>query len=563
MTQTNTPNPAAPQPEFVTLGNGKTIQVYPDNPFGKGPAKAAASVMSEDERLARTKKYDCQRFAATSLAGVRYKWARDLAEQIARFNAQRDPAKNLPKLVFKGSEVSNFATDAEIAVLGAELPHEEVYALQLEAAAIRDAAQAQIKQRAKEIAADRSRDDTDHSDHNAGPGGLFLNVETLLDGGIHQPMPTVLTRRDGKCLFYKGKGNVIYGDPETAKTWIALAAGAEVLCGGGRFVFLDLDHNGAADVVSRLRMMGVPVAVLRDPARFLYLEPLDAENIKAAVAELVKVKPDMVVIDSMGELLPMFGANSNDNDEFTNVNREVMAPLAHAGAAVVVIDHLAKNAESRRLGAVGAFAKMRVVNGTMVRVFSMTPFTPGHGGTSSLWIHKDRPGNVRRETVLSSGADNGDSEDIKRDNLRRWGVFTMCSAPVLDKRGQRVVDAGGNTEESLSWVVHPPKGLDSAGADMPDPRGGGRPRGGISVVGSPKYDAAVESYLTTLCRLRREGRATDKTNKGEAADLVASTLGLKQPSREAWSEAWSRWYAAERPDTRSDIDEVTPTDPFA
>jgi len=34
----------------------------------------------------------------------------------------------------------------------------------------------------------------------------------------------LLRRADGQCIFYAGKVNVLYGDPECGKTWIALAA---------------------------------------------------------------------------------------------------------------------------------------------------------------------------------------------------------------------------------------------------------------------------------------------------------------------------------------------------
>ena len=239
--------------------------------------------------------------------------------------------------------------------------------------------------------------------HGAGPGGLFVDIAAVLNGDdTPRAMPTLLTRTDGRCLFYDGKHNGLFGDPETGKTWVALAAGAERLRNGGRFVFIDMDHNGVHDTLKRLRMLGVPPEVLADPNRFLYVEPDDADHLCDAVTVLrgwVK-PPTMTLLDSAGELLPLMGADSNNNDQVTNAFRATAIPLAKAGAAVATIDHLAKNAESRRRGPVGAYGKTRIYDGSMTRVFQVEPFVPGQGGAASLWIHKDRSGAVRRRPSL-------------------------------------------------------------------------------------------------------------------------------------------------------------------
>ncbi|MGV0645071.1 AAA family ATPase [Mycolicibacterium sp. XJ2546] len=405
-----------------------------------------------------------------------------------------------------------------------------------------------------------------HADHEeedrdgVGPDGLFVNVAAVLDGdGTPKASPSVLTRSDGKCLFYRGKANLMFGDPETAKTWIALAGGAEVIHAGGRFVFVDMDHNGVETTLERLHMMGIDNAVLADPARFLYVEPEDKDHLCAAVAALSGWGPDMALLDSVGELLPLMGASSNSNDEVTTAFRDVVSPLAKAGAAVVLIDHLAKNAESRRLGPVGAYGKTRIFNGAMVRVFRVEQFTPGQGGVSSLWIHKDRPGAVRRETAApDTGNDDGDTDEIKRDNLRRWGVFRMTSTPVTN-RGKPELDTEGYPRESVSWEILRPKGLHgvAAGADMRDPRKGGRPPGnGVTDVGSPKYEMAVAANIVELCKLMREGRINAKTPK------TAVHKDFIKGSREPFTGAWERWVGAGRPDDPSAVSALTPVDPF-
>ncbi len=362
-------------------------------------------------------------------------------------------------------------------------------------------------------------DDGEEGDEAAPGGGLFVDIAALLrGGGTPKAIPSVLTRSDGKCLFYRGKTNMLFGDPETAKTWIALATGAEVLCEGGRFVFIDMDHNGVDDTLHRLSMMGVDHDVLADPGRFLYVEPEDREHLGKVIGYLVQWQPGMALLDSVGELLPLMGANSNVNDEVTAAFNATAGALAKSGAAVVLIDHLAKSADSRRVGPVGAYGKTRIFNGTMVRVFRVEQFTPGQGGVSSLWVHKDRPGAVRRETAPPDADDDGDAE-IKRDNLRRWGVFEMTSTPVYDAEGTLVRDADGYAAEALSWTVRPPKGLhgSAGGADMPDPRKGGRPKGGKTVANTPEFIAEDSTVYRQLVEAQRDGKFGTKPRSIKAA----------------------------------------------
>src|SRR5260370_10683481 len=61
-------------------------------------------------------------------------------------------------------------------------------------------------------------------------------------------------------------------------------------------------------------------------------------------------------------------------------------PLAKAGAAVLAVDHLAKNADPRAQGPGGTAAKRRAIGGVSLRVKVKQPFTPGHGGSALLLV---------------------------------------------------------------------------------------------------------------------------------------------------------------------------------
>ncbi|MDZ8202086.1 bifunctional DNA primase/polymerase [Microbacterium sp. SSW1-59] len=273
----------------------------------------------------------------------------------------------------------------------------------------------------------RARDEHDSDD-------LYVDVAAVLRGARRRAKATIGTRTDGQGLFYRGKVNTLMGDPESGKTLIAACIAADVLAAGGRVLWLDLDHNGGPDMVALLQGFGVHTSVLMDRARFrLASEVLDGqEDVLRAVADAAEWGPDYVVIDSVGELLPLFGASSDSADDFTSVNRKVAARLATQGACVVTIDHLAKGHDSRAYGASGTMAKKRAANGAYYEVVNVITFTPSGGGRADLRIVKDRPGNVRDNSPRDGKRPRAASFGLNRDaqDQPQWRFFAPQDAPV-------------------------------------------------------------------------------------------------------------------------------------
>lgn len=225
---------------------------------------------------------------------------------------------------------------------------------------------------------------------------LFIDVAAILANGIPPaPEPVLLHREDGHALFYSGKVNVLFGDPECGKTWIALAAAVEALDSGRRVAIIDLDHNGADELLTRLLILGAKPATLSDPNVFRLSEPDDGEHLAQIIHALREWRPAVAVIDSVGELLPLLGLSSNSPDDYTIAHRRTLTSLSNAGAAVIVIDHLPKSDDARSRGQTGTMAKRRAVNGVSLRVTLAESFAPGRGGAASMVVEKDRPGGVR------------------------------------------------------------------------------------------------------------------------------------------------------------------------
>ena len=221
----------------------------------------------------------------------------------------------------------------------------------------------------------------------------------MLDmGDIMPPAPTIGTRQDGVGIFYAGQVNSVFGEPEAGKTWLANCAAVEALLKGGSALILDLDHNGPQSTIQRLLDLGAPESVLRNPDRFRYTEPDDDQQVLNIIKDARVWEPTVTIVDSMGELLPLFGASSNSPDDFTRVHTVVLKPLAKSGSAVIVIDHLAKNTDSKAYGSSGTAAKKRAIGGTSLRVTALEPFTPGTGGKAHVTINKDRHGGLRAKS---------------------------------------------------------------------------------------------------------------------------------------------------------------------
>lgn len=249
------------------------------------------------------------------------------------------------------------------------------------------------------------------SDALSGPRTRYADMEWTRSGVAPAPEPpTVMQRDDEVGLFYEGRVNGIFGDPETAKSWIAMAAIVQQLrreSGPYRCAYIDVDHNGSVDIGTRMLNLGAPAELLADPDWFRLYEPEDGGELLAAVSELIVWEPSIAVLDSLGEVIPMLGLSSKDNDDITRGLRAVTVPLANAGACVITIDHLPKGTDARSSGfAIGGTAKKRAINGSYLkaRVGSQSP-APGVRASVYLDIEKDRPGQLRRVSTRNSAGE--------------------------------------------------------------------------------------------------------------------------------------------------------------
>lgn len=238
--------------------------------------------------------------------------------------------------------------------------------------------------------------------------------------GDGPPMPTVLSRDDGACLFYAGKVHSVHGESESGKSWVVQCAAAQQLLGDGAVLYVDFEDD-VSGVVNRLALLGVPREVLADQARFVYVHPeesLSGDAARGAFDALVSQSFTLAVVDGVTDAMGVFGYSLKDNDDIAAWQRELPRTIAsRTGAAVACVDHVTKDADTRGRFSIGGQHKIAGLDGAAFVVEVERPFGVGMAGVASIRVGKDRPGHVRKMGVGWR----------KGDRTQRVGTFNLDS----------------------------------------------------------------------------------------------------------------------------------------
>jgi hypothetical protein len=203
-------------------------------------------------------------------------------------------------------------------------------------------------------------------------------------------------------MFYPGRLHSIFAEPEAMKTWLALTAAAAELALGNSVLYLDFEDEEGG-IVSRLLALGVPAAQVAE--RFYYFRPdgrFDGLG-RAAVAPYLAAPTTFAVIDGVTEAMGLCGLKTKDDTDVAEFWRLLPRWLAGYGPAVLLLDHVVKDRETRGRWATGSQHKLSGLNGSAFLLESITPLAPGQTGKSRVRVAKDRPGQVRKNALPGSG----------------------------------------------------------------------------------------------------------------------------------------------------------------
>lgn len=221
-----------------------------------------------------------------------------------------------------------------------------------------------------------------------------VNLAMTLAGEGTAAEPAYLRRSDGTCLLYPEKVHAFNAEPETGKSWLALAACAERMAEGGHVAYIDFEA-GPVDITERLLSLGVDPAQLLE--RFHYVRPDDGIDATARVRMLelcATYGVTLAVIDGLAEAAVLSGWNEN-YAEVMQIFSLLARPIASSGAAVVVIDHLQKDKEKQGAYARGFGGKLAGIDGSVYKLETIKPFGRGLHGIARVVVKKDRHGFIR------------------------------------------------------------------------------------------------------------------------------------------------------------------------
>lgn len=221
--------------------------------------------------------------------------------------------------------------------------------------------------------------------------GLFADIAAILAAGLEPERPTVAEYLNGRALLYSGRINEIHGEPGTGKSNLGAVFSIPVLTAGRAVLYIDPEDSATA-AIRRLIAFGCPADAIQKS--FFHTGCPSSADYSRLVAWAQRHRPALVIVDGLAEVLAAEGLSEDKPDEFLKYCRERLQPFAATGAAVLLADHVVKNAESRGRWSRGTGAKMGRYDGVSYSVELGRGYTPEIPGFVRLRVAKDRNGGV-------------------------------------------------------------------------------------------------------------------------------------------------------------------------
>ena len=269
------------------------------------------------------------------------------------------------------------------------------------------------------------------ADSNSGESWKPIDAAAAFAAGLESPKAEVLARKDGLCLFYKGRIHSVIGPPEANKTWLVLLGVVQEIENGNRVMMIDFEDHYAG-VASRLLDLGLTQEqIIRF---FIYIRPdqkfgtTAQKQVQELIEDSTQTEVTFVAIDGVTEAMSIEGQKTDSDEGVATFYKTLPRWLADLGPAVVMIDHVTKSAESNGSDARGSGHKRGGLDGSSISAECIDKFSRGRHGKSYLTLAKDRPAGVR--------------SNIDKDTI---GTFHLVSDP--------------KTFRIEAWIEPPAKGL--------------------------------------------------------------------------------------------------------
>lgn len=290
----------------------------------------------------------------------------------------------------------------------------------------------------------------------------FEDLTDLANGVELPPVPTVFHREDGIGLFYRGCVNDLHGEPGCGKSLLAQCAVAQELNLRNHVIYIDYEDN-AKNVVKRLLLMGVKGEYI---VRYLhYVRPSGKPSSPTSIDGWRKTldyaqQATLSIIDGVTSCLAYAGLDSNSGDDIAAWYNTMPRLIAAKGPAVVLIDHVIKNKESRGRYAGGSMQKLALIDGISYSVTMQRPVGKGVKGLIVISSGKDRISEIEEHCAVnwsSGGSHLREAARITIDstdpNRMRVTIGIPNRMPHQDDEQRRELERPTGLMEKISRII--------------------------------------------------------------------------------------------------------------
>lgn len=240
---------------------------------------------------------------------------------------------------------------------------------------------------------------TSDADLTVNPQPLFTDIEGVMSN-VTEIVPTVAVRSDGLMMLYPSRINGIVGPPESQKSMLAQWWCFEEIRAGNNVFYLDFEDD-VYGVLERMRGMGATDEMLIEHFGYVMRdEAWTTSALQRLYRALGERKPTLCIVDGVTKAMGFEGYKINDNDDAAKFMSGIPSALRKHGAAVLTVDHIAKNADPLQRGGIGAQHKLAAIDGVLLKMKPESPFGRGRTGVGELLIDKDRPGQLRGKAAM-------------------------------------------------------------------------------------------------------------------------------------------------------------------
>lgn len=258
--------------------------------------------------------------------------------------------------------------------------------------------------------------------------------------------PELMLRTDGVPLLSKGTLNLLFGSPKSGKSWVSVAAVADIVRSGGTAMYIDWE-NGHPELYDRFWRIGLTseersrikmffpgshrLGSVGD--RFAPGEP-NINDLTLAIA-LLEIRPDLIVVDALTGLLGRHGMSPNDASGVERVETLLKDTMTSTGAAVLLVDHRGHEAGER---AAGSFRKQAMITGAILSVEGDEKMGRDTHGWSHLRLIDERNGWLMRHSDDKGDIATIDVDDTPSDTAEGRPVTLLTLKPPVGRDGVTV-----------------------------------------------------------------------------------------------------------------------------